>query len=184
MAAAAPAVRRGQAAGMVSARGRPEFGREDDAGMATPERFTGVVSDTGTRVVIVVPFNPNDVWGLKQRHHVSGSVGDCKWRGPLDHDGEQFFMALGPAWRRDNGVDVGAQVEVALSPEGPQVDNVGADVAAALEAEPEALAFFEGLPSFYRRNYIRWVESAKRPGTRAARIAEMVNLLKDGKREK
>jgi len=149
--------------------------------MGTTHRFEGLVSEAGTSAVIVIPFNPNELWGLKQRHHVSGIVGGCAWRGPLGHDGTRFFLALGPAWRRDNGVAVGAQVDVVLSPEGPQVDTVGADVAAALQAEPEAMAFFEALPSFYRRNYTRWIDGAKRPETRAARIAEMVNLLKDGK---
>ena len=37
---------------------------------------------------------------------------------------------------------------------------------------------------FYRRNYVRWIESAKRPETRAARIADTVALLKAGKRQK
>jgi len=73
---------------------------------------------------------------------------------------------------------------MSCSPGGPQVDNVGADIAAALEVGPEAQAFFEGLAGFYRRNFIRWIDGAKRPVTRAAPIAEMVNLLKDGKRQK
>jgi len=130
--------------------------------------------------MIVVPFNPNDVWGLKQRHHVAGTVNGQRWRGALDHDGTQFFLSLGEAWRRDHQLPIGAQVEVVLSPEGPQADTVGADVAAALQAHPEAMAFFEALPSFYRKNYMRWIDSARRPATRAARIAEAVALLKDG----
>lgn len=73
---------------------------------------------------------------------------------------------------------VGAEVEVVLAPEGPQSRNIGADIAAALEAEPEALGFFEGLPSFYRQNFIRWIDGTKR----AARIAEAVRMLRDGRR--
>ena len=150
--------------------------------MADAQHFQGLVAEAGSRAVVVLPFNPNDVWGLRPRHHVSGTVNGHHWRGPLDHDGERFFLALGPAWRDRNGVVIGARVEAVLAPEGPQADNIGADVAAALQAEPEALAFFEGLPTFYRRNFMRWIDGAKRPATRAARIAEAVQMLKDGRR--
>lgn len=152
--------------------------------MSSAERFVAAVTEAGMRVFVAVPFDPNARWGLKPRHHVTGSVGGQKWRGALMHDGERWVLPLGPAWRRDNGVGVGAEVEVLLSPEGPQMDNVAADIAAALEREPEAVAFFEGLPSFYRRNYMRWIDDAKRPATRAARIAEMVALLRNGQRER
>ena len=82
------------------------------------------------------------------------------------------------------GLAAGDTVRVELSPEGPQLDRMPPDVAAALAAEPRARAFFEGLATFYRKNFMRWIESAKRPETRANRIAEMVRLLKAGKREK
>jgi uncharacterized protein YdeI (YjbR/CyaY-like superfamily) len=81
-------------------------------------------------------------------------------------------------------LEAGADVEVILWPEGPQSENLSRDVAAALEIEPQAKAFFESLATFYRNTYIKWIESAKRPETRAARIEEMMKLLKAGKRQK
>ena len=74
-------------------------------------------------------------------------------------------------------------MEVVLTPEGPQPEDIGPDFAAALRAEPGALAFFLGLPSFYRRNYARWIGTAKRAPTRAARIAEAIRLLRAGQRQ-
>ena len=58
------------------------------------------------------------------------------------------------------------------------------DIAAALDADLEARRFFESLATFYRKNFIRWIECAKRPETRAKRIAEPVATLKSGKRER
>ena len=69
-----------------------------------------------------------------------------------------------------------------MAPEGHQVDTVAPDIGDALRAEPEARAFFESVAPFYRNNYIRWIESAKRPETRSARIAEMVKSLKAGQK--
>jgi hypothetical protein len=143
----------------------------------TTQRFKTVISMAGSRTFIAIPFNPNEIWGVKQRHHITGTINGRAVRGSLGSDGSQYFLPLGAAWRRDNGVEAGAQVEVVLSPEGPQADTLAPDILAALDREPEARAFFESLATFYRNGYIRWIEGAKRPETRSARIAEMLGLL-------
>ena len=130
----------------------------------------GMSIRSGARTIIIVPFNPNDVWGPKERHYITGSVNGHIVRGALESAGTTFFLSLGPAWRRDNGLDAGAKVEVVLEPEGPQSAELSPDVAAALNNEPDAKAFFDSLASFYRKNFIRWIEGAKRPQTRAARF--------------
>jgi hypothetical protein len=136
------------------------------------------------RTFIAIPFNPNEVWGVKQRHHITGTVNGYGVRGSLGSDGKQYFLPLGAAWRRGCGLDAGDAVDVVLSPEGPQSESLSTDVAEALDGEPEAKAFFESLATFYRNTYIKWIESAKRPETRAARIQEMIGLLKAGKKQK
>lgn len=148
------------------------------------QRFKTIISKSGTRTFIPLPFNPNDIWGVKARHHIRGSVNGHTVRGSLGSDGTQYFLPLGAAWRRDCGLVAGSKVDVALSPEGPQSESLSPDVAAALDAEPQAKAFFESLATFYRNTYIKWIESAKRPETRTARIKEMLELLKTGKKQK
>ncbi len=150
----------------------------------TTQRFKTTITKSENRTLIALPFNPNEVWGVKQRHYIRGTINGCMIRGSLGSDGERYFIALGTVWRRDNALDVGADVEVELFPEGPQQENMSADVTSALDGEPQAKEFFEALATFYRKNYIRWIESAKRPETRAARIHEMIELLKAGKRQK
>ena len=150
----------------------------------TTQRFTAIVAKEDSRTYIAIPFDPNAVWGVKQRHHITSTINGCTVRGSLGSDGSGYFLPLGAAWRRDNGVEAGAEVEVVLTPEGPQVDALAADILAALESEPEARAFFESLATFYRNGYIRWIESAKRPETRSARIAELLSLLKAGKKQR
>lgn len=150
----------------------------------TAQRFKSIIAKSGSRTFITIPFNPDDVWGVKQRHYIRGTVNGCTVRGSLGSDGTQYFLPLGAAWRRDNGLDAGSPVDVMLSPEGPQTENLSADVAAALEGEPQARVFFESLATFYRNTYIKWIESARRPETRVARISEMIELLKAGKKQK
>ena len=56
------------------------------------------------------------------------------------------------------------------------------DVAAAFAANPAAGTFFDTLAQFYRQQaYLRWIDAtARRPDVRAARIAEVVDLLAAG----
>ena len=51
------------------------------------------------------------------------------------------------------------------------------DLAAALDALPPARAAYDALPSSAKRQYLWWVHSAKRPGTRADRIERTVQRL-------
>ncbi len=52
------------------------------------------------------------------------------------------------------------------------------DLLAALSGDERARAAFESLPPSHRREYIRWIEEAKRDETRARRIAETLERLR------
>jgi uncharacterized protein YdeI (YjbR/CyaY-like superfamily) len=88
-------------------------------------------------------------------------------------------------WTRDTGVTAGEDVTVELAPEGPQRDDLAEDFRAALEASPAAAAFWDTLAQFYRKAYVRWIESTtRRPGLRAVRVTEVVDLLAAGVKER
>lgn len=146
--------------------------------------FQATLVQSGSRTVIPLPFDPRQVWGARERYHITGTINGCTVRGPLAAEGTRYVLPVGAAWRRDNHLAVGDTVQVTLSLEGPQSQALAADIASALAAAPHAQAFFDALPTFYRKNFMRWIDSAKRPATRAARIAEMLALLQAGKRER
>ncbi|HSO04239.1 MAG TPA: YdeI/OmpD-associated family protein [Candidatus Limnocylindrales bacterium] len=56
------------------------------------------------------------------------------------------------------------------------------DLAAALDADPTARAYFDELPPGVRKQNLYFVISAKRPETRAARIARIVTAAREGRR--
>ncbi|HEY1606291.1 MAG TPA: YdeI/OmpD-associated family protein [Allosphingosinicella sp.] len=56
------------------------------------------------------------------------------------------------------------------------------DLRAALDASPQAAAIFDSFPPSCRRDYVEWIVDAKRPETRAKRIAEAVSWMAEGKR--
>lgn len=135
--------------------------------------------------MVPVPFEPDEAWGAKPSHPVAGSVNGRPVRAVTEPIESGWAILLGPAWRRDCGVNVGDTVEVVLSPEGPQRDDLAEDIAAALAADSEAAEFFDGLAQFYRNAYLRWIDATKRrPEVRESRIAEVVQLLQDGVKQR
>lgn len=150
------------------------------------QTFSAVVQKVGSFIFVPLPFAPRQVWGPQPRYHVNGTINGIKVRGCLGvEEGSAYFLRLGMAWLRDSGgIAPGSEVIVSLAPEGPQGSNMSPDVVQALAKSKPAKDFFDGLPTFYRKNFIRWIESAKKPETRAKRIAEMMALLEAGKREK
>jgi Bacteriocin-protection, YdeI or OmpD-Associated len=151
-----------------------------------------VIADATGRPVITIPFDPDETWGAKAFHPVGGTIQtvdgvSCgrRLRGRLTSDGSQWVFTVNPMWMRDTGVAVGDEVIVELEPEGPQRGDLAPDIAAALEASPEAAAFFDTLAQFYRMGYLRWIDATtRRPDVRAARIAEVVALLAAGIKER
>lgn len=134
---------------------------------------------------VPVPFDPDEVWGTKREHHVGGTIAGMSVRGTIAHDASGWSFSLGPAWLRDCPVGVGERVEVVIVPEGPQRSDLAPDLAAALDANPAAGAFFDTLAQFYRKGYLRWIDGTnRRPEQRAARIGEVVRLLNEGIKER
>jgi hypothetical protein len=148
-----------------------------------PQRFTAtIVGAPRGRGFIPVPFDPDQVWRPKPQHHITGTVNGRGIRATIEaHDGQRGF-SLGPAWLRDcHAVAVGDTVTVEILPEGPQRDDLADDIAGALDANPDAGAFFDSLAQFYRNAYLRWIDATKRrPDLRAQRINEMIQLLDAG----
>jgi uncharacterized protein YdeI (YjbR/CyaY-like superfamily) len=51
------------------------------------------------------------------------------------------------------------------------------DVLKALAAHPAARARYDALPPSHKAEYLTWIDEAKRPSTRARRIAGMIERL-------
>jgi hypothetical protein len=143
-----------------------------------------LVSGTGRRE-LALPFDPAHVWGQRGRYHVTGTIDGNPVRGPLSSRGGRWVLPVGALWCRDPRFTASTEVDVELRLEGPQRDGLARDIADALEAHPDAAAFWDSLATFYRTGYLRWIDVTKRrPEVRAARIAETISLLRDGHKQR
>jgi hypothetical protein len=62
------------------------------------------------------------------------------------------------------------------------VHDAGADLQAALRADPKVFGLWENLTPLGRNEFICWVEDAKQPATRQRRIERTAEELLEGKK--
>lgn len=92
------------------------------------------------------------------------------------------LIGLARAVREACGVAPGDEVDVVIAlDDAPREVEVPADLRVALTGDEAAAAAFEGLVHSHRKEFARWVAEAKRPETRARRVAETLAMLRDGR---
>lgn len=69
----------------------------------------------------------------------------------------------------------------ASKPASRPVPKAPSDLLAALAKKPRARAAFEAFPPSHKREYVEWITEAKRPETRAKRLAQAVEWMAEGK---
>ena len=100
--------------------------------------------------------------------------------------GGRFCLGVHKATREAAGAGFGDEVRVTIFPDTtPRVVHLPDDLVAAFAAttaatggEPELLRRFEALPFTTRRELAGWIDEAKRPATRAARVAKTLDRLR------
>ncbi len=117
--------------------------------------------------------------GYRQSFRVKGKLDKFEIAGvALIPIGEgHFIMALNADLRKGVGKRAGAELQVQI-----QVDDNPDPVSSpefmeCLADEPDALAFFNTLTKGHRNYFMKWIESAKTPATKAKRIAMAVTGL-------
>ena len=121
--------------------------------------------------------------GGGKRPAVTVTIGGHTYRSTVAAYGDVFMLPLAAEHRAAAGVAAGDEVEVELAPDtAPREVEVPADLAAALAAEPEARAFFDGLSYSNRRWFVLSVEGAKTPETRLRRVDKAVAMLREGRK--
>jgi hypothetical protein len=91
------------------------------------------------------------------------------------------WLRVNKAMREGAGADAGDTVKLTIL--GPEPEPaIPADLRVALAASHEAKTLWKDLTAMGRRDWIRWIDSAKRPETRARRVSRTVEQLSAGKR--
>jgi len=113
---------------------------------------------------------------------VEGTMNGHPFRAPLEpNTSGGHWLRVNKAMREGAGADAGDTVKLAIL--GPEPEpTVPADLRSALKASHEARTLWKALTPMGRLDWIRWIDSAKTPETRARRVMRTVEQLSSGKR--
>ena len=142
---------------------------------------TTVVLGGKTATGLPVPAEVVDQLGSK-RAPVVVTVAGYTYRTTVAPMGGEFFVPLSAEHRTKAGVAAGDAVDVDVErDDAPREVAVPDDLAAAIGKVKAAAAAFDKLAYSHRKEYVRWIEEAKRPETRTTRVAKAVEMLREGK---
>lgn len=136
-----------------------------------------------TATGIEVPADLVKSLGAGKRPPVVVKIGDYSYRNTIASMGGRYLVGVSAEHRAGAGIEAGDMLDVDIEADtAPREVEVPADLAAALAEDSKANETFSALAYSHRKEWVRWVTEAKRPETRASRLAKTVESLRAGKR--
>ena len=145
--------------------------------------FRAKIEDAGRGgAYVAIPFDVEKVYG-KKRVPVKATLGGEANRGSIVRMGDAYVLGVRKEIREAIGKAAGDTIDVVLEEDTePRVVEVPADLATALDASPRAKEIFGGMSHTHQKEYVQWIEEAKREATRQSRIEKTIVMLLDGKK--
>src|SRR5215475_299564 len=152
--------------------------------MTKKQTFTATIQNAGGGGAFVeVPFDVEEAFGSK-RPKIKATIEGIPYRGTLMRMGsEHHILGVLKDIREQIGKTFGDEVTVIVEPDtGPRMIEIPKDLMKEFKKDEEAKAFFDKLSFTHQKEYVRWVEEAKKEETRQNRIVKTMEMLKKGKR--
>jgi hypothetical protein len=135
-----------------------------------------------TATGIRVPIEVVAALGTGKRPAVHVTIAGYSYRSSVASMHGVFMLPVSADVREQAGVTAGDELDVTLELDAePREVVVPLDFADALDQDPQARRFFEGLSYSNRLRYVLSIEGAKSEETRQRRIARSVEALREGR---
>ncbi len=146
-------------------------------------RFRGTIEGAAKKAAgIRVPEEVMTALGGGRRPAVTVRIGEYSYRSSVGTVDGLPMLPISVENRANAGVEAGDEVDIEIELDtAPREVTVPADLAAALDAEPEARRTFDGLSYSLRSWHVLQAEGAKTPETRQRRIEKSVSTLREGR---
>ena len=129
-----------------------------------------------------VPPEVVEALGGGKRPPVTITINGYTYRSTVFPYTEASMLPLAAEHRSAAGVQAGQEIEVTLELDtAPRVLEVPPELAAALDADPQARAFFDGLSYSNKRVFTLSVEGTNNPETKARRVEKALGLMREGR---
>jgi hypothetical protein len=149
--------------------------------MAEPvHRFRALLEkdDETSGTGVAIPLDVPEEFGTRGRVPVRGTLNGAPFRSTLAPYGGRHYLPVNRALREAAGAKAGDTIDVALARDTePRVVEAPPDLARALKKSKAAAAKWERLSYSHKREYAEAILEAKKPETRARRVAGAVAQL-------
>ena len=152
--------------------------------MTKKQTFTATILNAGGGGAYVeVPFDVEAAFGSK-KPKVKATFEGVPYRGLLTRMGtEHHVLIILKEIREKIGKSFGDEVNIIVELDTePRVIELPSELKKAFKTEQEAKSFFDKLSYTHQREYVMWINEAKREETRQSRIVKAVEMLKQGKK--
>lgn len=152
--------------------------------MRKQQTFTAVIQNAGGGGAFVeVPFDVEKEFGSK-RPKVRATIEGVPYRGLLVRMGsEHHMLIILKGIREQIGKTFGDEINITVEPDTePRVIEIPKDLAKEFKKEKEAKVFFDKLSYTHQKEYVTWINDAKKEETRQNRVTKTIEMLKKGKR--
>lgn len=154
--------------------------------MSQKRTFRAFIEDAGNGgAFVTIPFDVEQVFG-KKRVKVKATIAGEPYRGSLVRmGGACHILGVRKEIREKTGRTFGDEVEIVLEEDTePREVTVPPDLKQALKSNPVAAAVFKRLAYTHQKEYVQWIEEAKRAQTRQGRIGQAIQWLEQGKKRR
>ena len=128
---------------------------------------------------VYLPFDVFETFGTRSRLAVKGSINGFPFRSSIfPMGGGKFYMVVNREMREGSKVKAGQTVELVMEKDDePRTIATPPDLLKALNSRRTAKAVWDKLSYSHRKEYIAAIEGAKKPETRARRIAKALEAI-------
>ncbi|WP_079243793.1 YdeI/OmpD-associated family protein [Chryseobacterium indologenes] len=152
-----------------------------------PIEFIAIIQQNGemNAAFVEFPFSTEELFHTKGQVKIKALFDDkIEYRGSLvKMKSDCHILGLTQKVRKMLGKTFGDKVSVALTEDKEErVVEIADDIASVFNENPEAKALFDKMSYTHKKEYIRWIEEAKKTETRENRKIKMIQMILDGKK--
>jgi uncharacterized protein YdeI (YjbR/CyaY-like superfamily) len=149
--------------------------------------FIGIIKQNGSMNAAFVefPFSTEELFGKKGQVKVKATFDNkIEYRGSLAKmKSDCHILGLTQDIRKQLGKTFGDEVSVRLTEDKEErTVDIADDIALVFNENPDAKKLFDAMSYTHRKEYIRWIEEAKKSETRENRKIKMIEMILSGKK--
>ncbi|WP_336690277.1 MULTISPECIES: YdeI/OmpD-associated family protein [unclassified Chryseobacterium] len=150
-------------------------------------QFKAVIKQNGkmNAAFVEFPFSTEELFGKKGQVKIKAVFDEkVEYRGSLAKmKSDCHILGLTQEIRKQLGKTFGDEVFVSLTEDKEErIVEIAEDIVLLFNENPEAKILFDKMSYTHRKEYIRWIEEAKKTETRENRKLKMIQMILEGKK--